>query len=85
MKKYLGLTEDELRENEQMWKEENTEKSDSGFDAASELGGLGVRSGDVEGFEPTDVDAEEAGGDDMSDMDSPVGSGTETGDEANEI
>ena len=85
MKKYLGLTEDELRENEQMWKEENTEKSDSGFDAASELGGLGVRSGDVEGFEPTDVDAELAGGDDMSDMDSPVGSGTETGDEANEI
>ena len=85
MKKYLGLTEDELRENEQMWKEENTEKSDSGFDAASELGGLGVRSGDVEGFEPTDVDAEEDSGDDMSDMDSPVGSGTETGDEANEI
>jgi len=85
MKKYLGLTEDELRENEQMWKEENTKKSDSGFDAASELSGLGVRSGDVEGFEPTDVDAEEAGGDDMSDMDSPVGSGTETGDEANEI
>ena len=85
MKKYLGLTEDELRENEQMWKEENTDTSDSGFDASSELSGLGVRSGDVEGFEPTDVDAEEAGGDDMSDMDSPVGSGTETGDEENEI
>ena len=85
MKKYLGLTEDELRENEQMWKEENTETSDSGFDASSELSGLGVRSGDVEGFEPTDVDDENADGDEMSDMDSPVGSGTETGDEADEI
>jgi len=44
---------------------------------------MGVRTGDIEGFEPTDVDAEDS--DEMSDMDSPVGSGTETGDEPDEI
>ena len=58
MKKYLGLTEDELVENERMWRDENDIKSEAEIDAKGDLGSLGLRSGDVEGFEPTDVDAE---------------------------
>jgi hypothetical protein len=58
MKKYLGLTEDELVENERMWRDENDIKSEAEIDSKGDLGSLGLRSGDVEGFEPTDVDAE---------------------------
>jgi len=58
MKKYLGLTEDELVENERMWRDENDVKSEADLDSKGDLGSLGLRSGDVEGFEPTDVDAE---------------------------
>ena len=58
MKKYLGLTEDELVENERMWRDENDIKSEAEVDSKGDLGSLGLRSGDVEGFEPTDVDAE---------------------------
>jgi hypothetical protein len=58
MKKYLGLTEDELVENERMWRDENDVKSEADLDSKGDLGSLGLRSGDVEGFEPTDVDSE---------------------------
>ena len=65
MKKYLGLTEDELVENERMWRDENDVKSEADLDSKGDLGSLGLRSGDVEGFEPTDVDSEvdDIGGD----------------------
>ena len=56
LKKYLGLTEEELVENERMWKDENTD-SEPDLDSKADLGSLGLRSGDVEGFEPTEVDA----------------------------
>jgi len=58
LKKYLGLTEDELVENERMWRDENDPESTPDMDAKSDLGSLGLRGGDVEGFEPTDVDTD---------------------------
>jgi hypothetical protein len=58
LSKYLGLNEDELVENERMWREENDTDFQAPLDAKGDLGSLGLRSGDVDGFEPTDVDAE---------------------------
>jgi len=41
MKKYLGLTEDEIVENEQMWRQENGEQ-DTQLDPESDMSGLGA-------------------------------------------
>ena len=88
--KYLGLNEDEIKENERLWREENGdhEGSDS-FDAKGELGGLGVRAGDVEGFEPTELDTGEEGEDTGGDLDIEAGGesplGGTTGGTDNEI
>jgi hypothetical protein len=54
--KYLGLTEEEIVENERMWKEENTTKPDFKSDSSSDLSALGVRTADINNFEPTAVD-----------------------------
>jgi len=68
MKKYLGLSEDELVENERMWRNENDIDSSPQLDAKGDLGSLGLRSGDVEGFEPTDVETEvDTDGDSVAD------------------
>jgi len=68
MKKYLGLSEDELVENERMWRNENDIDSSPDLDAKGDLGSLGLRSGDVEGFEPTDVETEvDTDGDSVAD------------------
>lgn len=87
LKKYLGLTEEELIENERMWKDENTD-SEPDLDAKSDLGAIGLRAGDVDGFEPTDLDA----GDDLNldadggNADSTLGSEPNaTGGDTNEI
>lgn len=82
LKKYLGLDQDELRMNEAMWREENDTESSPESDPQGDLGGLGLRGGDIEGFEPTDVDAENAD-DDLTDggTDSPM---PDTGDD-NEV
>ena len=58
LKKYLGLDEDELVQNEVMWRAENNDMNAPDFDNQNALGGLGVRGGDIEGFTPTDVDDE---------------------------
>ena len=89
LKKYLGLTEDEIVENEINWREENTDSSLQN-NAKRDLGGVGIRTGDIEGFEPTDVDAENDADTDMggTDVDSPVGgpaSSDAGGGEGNEI
>ena len=89
LKKYLGLTEDEIVENEINWREENTDSSLQN-NAKRDLGGVGIRTGDIEGFEPTDVDAENDADTDMggTDVDSPVGgpaSNDAGGGEGNEI
>ena len=58
--RYLGLTEEERVENERLWKEENQAGNQPASSATGDLGGLGIRNSDVESFEPTDVDAENA-------------------------
>jgi hypothetical protein len=65
LKKYLGLNEDELNENEYMWREENKDDVSVENDAKAELGGLGLRDGDIDNFEPTEL------GDEMGDDAAP--------------
>lgn len=77
LKKYLGLSEDEVVENEAMWRDENTDSSPD-FEAKSSLGTLGLRGGDIEGFEPTDTTPPEEGGEDMGGAD-PSASAESTG------
>jgi hypothetical protein len=55
--KYLGLTGDELINNERMWKKENSQDSFKA-DAQTDLGGMGIRNTDLDTFEPTDGDAD---------------------------
>ena len=84
--RYLGLTEEERVANEKLWKEENQAGNQPASSATGDLGGLGIRNSDVESFEPTDVDAENAEpGDDAggADVDTPDlnDDGIGTGDE----
>ena len=77
LKKYLGLDEDELVQNEVMWRAENNDMNAPDFDNQNALGGLGVRGGDIEGFTPTPVDDESPEEGDVGDAgpettDSPV-------------
>ena len=76
LKKYLGLEEDELVQNEAMWRAENDDQAGPDFDSQNALGGLGLRGGDVEGFEPTDLDdgagEEDIGDADIEASDSPI-------------
>ena len=70
--RYLGLTEEEVMENERLWAEENDPASAPSSDAISDLSSVGVRSGDMDSFAPTDVDAEnDMGGDDEAPVDTP--------------
>jgi len=88
LKKYLGLTEDEIIENEIAWRNENVDSKPES-DTNRDLGSVGIRTGDIEGFEPTDVDAENEAATDMggTDADSPIGSETsgDVGGDQNEI
>ena len=71
--KYLGLDDDEIAQNEAMWRQENDTEAGPANNTTGDLGAMGLRGGDVEGFAPTDVDAEVA--DDQQagdDSDSPV-------------
>ena len=81
LKKYLGLSEEEMVDNERMWREENTTQAAPGefdTDPRADLGGLGVRGGDISGFEPTDLDGDgDIDGDDQEiamggGLDSPI-------------
>ena len=58
--RYLGLNEEEMVENERMWKEENQAGNKPAGTATGDLGGMGLRGSDVDSFQPTDVDAENA-------------------------
>jgi hypothetical protein len=57
LKKYLGLTEAEVTENEILWRKENN-KDMPNTDPSSDLGSIGLRAGDVDGFEETEVSDE---------------------------
>ena len=58
--RYLGLNEEEMVENERLWKEENQKGNMPDSTATGDLGALGIRGSDVDSFQPTDVDAENA-------------------------
>lgn len=86
LKKYLGLSEDEMLENEKLWKQENPspDKIDDAVDDGdfSDLGNVGV-SGGIDGslddFEMDDEDMDDTE-DDAGDTDSPI-----AGDEGDEL
>lgn len=65
LKKYLQLSEDEILENEKMWKEENPIKAKAGEDMGddfSDLGSVGVQGGadgSLDDFEADDFEGEE--------------------------
>ncbi len=42
LKRFLGLTEEEIRENEKLWKEENGEKVAASADAAGDMRSMGI-------------------------------------------
>lgn len=87
LQKYLGLNQDEIKENEYLWKKENNKNTSPESNIQGDLGALGVRGGDIEGFEPTEVDDEEADTEDDLAVDtageSPLGG--DTGENNNEI
>jgi hypothetical protein len=56
MKRFLGMTEDEVKENERMWREENGANLTAPADAQSQLRGIGVTPGGM----AADVGAQEA-------------------------
>ena len=70
LKKYLGLSEDELIENERLWDEENNSESSPNQDAKGDLGSLGLRDSDISGFEPNEFGGDDdlAGGDDLDSL-----------------
>src|SRR6056300_781901 len=65
MKRFLGLSEEEIAENERMWREENDENLQPlPTDAAGEMRGVGISGagigGDLGGMEDVDPEAEPA-------------------------
>ena len=76
LSKYLGLTEEEILENERMWMEENKSGQTPEADSQPGLGSVGVRSFDVDtGDGVPDVGNLETG--DTESGESPI-SGAET-------
>ena len=79
MKRFLGLTQEEITENEKLWKEENGSKTELGIDAASQLRGAGITPGGLSadmGAEtaeaPMDMEAPPPG-EGAPDMEAPAG------------
>lgn len=68
LKRYLGLSEEEIAENERLWREENDEEiQTAGGDAAAEMRGVGISgagiSADIDGAEDiVDIEGMEDGG-----------------------
>ena len=48
MKRYLGLSQEEIVENEKLWREENKEIGDMGAGSQAELRGMGITQGGLE-------------------------------------
>jgi hypothetical protein len=79
MKRYLGLTQEEIIENEALWREENGNKLQSATDAASEMrsagitpGGMAADMGAQDAEAPADMAAEaEAGAADAAPAEAP--------------
>ena len=71
LSKYLGLTEDEILENERMWVEENKSGTGPASDSEPGLGSVGVRGFDIDSGEAPDLDNLEDDGD-MGGDESPI-------------
>lgn len=83
LKRYLGLSEEEIVDNERMWKEENiNSESKVGGDAKGDLSAAGITSSGIDGMAPPggfedmdddfaddDFDMDDMGGDDIGDAD----------------
>ena len=48
MKRYLGLSQEEIVENERLWREENKEIGDMGAGSQAELRGMGITQGGID-------------------------------------
>lgn len=74
LKRFLGLTDEEVAENEVMWSEENGKGIPTSTDAAGELRGAGISAGGIEGdlgaasdlSAPDDMDLGDEGGADAT-------------------
>ncbi len=85
LKKYLGLSEDEILENESMWKEENPNASGSASGDESGLSSVGIRPG-LDDAPSGNFSMDDDGdlGDEAEDGESPISgdeADTDTGDE----
>jgi len=80
LQRYLGLNEEEMVENERMWKEENQAGNQPAGSATGDLGGMGLRGSDVDSFEPTDVGAENANDEGLDDLPTDGGDADTGGD-----
>ena len=84
LKKYLGLSESEITENEILWRKENNE-GNSNNDPSSDLGSIGLRAGDVDGFEATELSDDDFDDGDFDDVTPDTDTDTDTGDTVDEI
>ena len=74
MNRFLGLTDEEIAENERMWAEENGKGEPTSTDAAGELRSAGISAGGIEGDlgaaadmdAPEDMDMDAGGATDMA-------------------
>ena len=48
MKRFLGLSAEEIAENERLWREENKQAGSAADQAAAELRGVGITGGGIE-------------------------------------
>jgi len=76
MKRYLGLTEEEIAENERMWREENTGNFKSDIDSEAQMRSAGITpagiEADIAGEEELAPDDIAADGEEAADTESPA-------------
>ena len=66
MKRFLGLSAEEVAENERMWREENSQITQEDDDGSSELRGVGINADNLEaGLAPPEAGSPESGSPDM--------------------
>jgi len=63
LKRFLGLTEEEIKENEKMWREENSENLKPAIDAGGQMRSVGIT--------PSGISAEMGGQEEEADMEAP--------------
>jgi hypothetical protein len=69
MKRFLGLSEEEIKENQKMWHEERTTPEEEGA-KGSDLRSIGISTGDVQSdLDMADSMSDEGGDEGMDDMD----------------